>query len=92
MDAWFDDLAKDSAHRLSRRQIFGRIAGGFGMAVLGVFGLSRRGGEAECGNLCVECCRNNFPTHGALFGECVSECQQGEGLCGPIVCPGGQPS
>jgi len=89
MDAWFDNLAKDSAHRLSRRQIFGRLVGGFGMAVLGVFGLTRRARADDCGKLCEECCRNNFPTHGPQFGECVRLCQQGQGLCGPIVCPDG---
>ncbi len=40
MDAWLDNLAKDSANGLSRRQIFGRVAGGFGVAVLAVFGVA----------------------------------------------------
>lgn len=87
MDAWIDTLAKDSAHRLSRRQVFGRIAGGFGMAVLGVFGLARGSKRDNCGRLCEECCKNNFPEGGREYGQCVSLCHQGEGVCGPIVCP-----
>lgn len=87
MDSWLDNLAKDSAHRLSRRQVFGRIAGGFGIAALGVFGFTRRAKAAGCGKLCDECCRNNFPTHGPEFAECVRLCHKGQGVCGPIVCP-----
>jgi hypothetical protein len=88
MDAWFDTLAKDSAHRLSRRQVFGRIAGGFGMAVLGVFGLMRRKPD-DCARLCEECCKNNYPAGSGdkRYGECVSSCHKGEGQCGPLVCP-----
>jgi hypothetical protein len=86
MDAWLDKLAKDSAHQLSRRQVFGRIAGGFGMAVLGAFGLARRATANDCGKLCEECCKNNFPHGGREYGECVSSCHQGEGICG-FVCP-----
>jgi len=89
MDSWLDDLAKDSAHRLSRRQVFGRVAGGFGMAVLSVFGLWRPAAGATCGKVCQECCRNNFPHGGHELGECVRLCHQGEGICGPIVCPQG---
>jgi hypothetical protein len=85
MDAWLDTLAKDSANGLSRRQIFGRVAGGFGFAVLAVCGLRPRAND--CGKLCEECCRNNYPHGGADFGACVSSCHQGQGVCGPIVCP-----
>lgn len=87
MDAWLDNLAKDSAHRLSRRQVFGRIAGGFGVAVLSVFSLGRRDKPGACGQLCEECCKNNFPEGSREYGECVSSCHHGEGICGPIVCP-----
>jgi len=91
MDAWFDSLAKDSAGRLSRRQVFGRIAGGVGMAVFALFGLNGLAKEKDkdCGHLCEECCRNQFPNGGREFGQCVAACQKGEGLCGPIVCPDG---
>jgi hypothetical protein len=87
MDDWFDGLAKDSAQRLSRRQVFGRLAAGAGTALVVMFGLQRFASNKDCGKLCEECCRNNFPSHGPEFGQCVSECQHGEGLCGPIVCP-----
>jgi hypothetical protein len=83
MDAFIDNLAKDSANGLSRRDVFGRIAGGFGAALLGLFAGRR---TTDCGKLCEECCRNNFPHGGADFGACVSSCHQGQGLCGPIVC------
>jgi hypothetical protein len=85
MDAWMDTLAKDSATGLSRRQVFARVAGGFGMAALSVLGFGRR--SKQCGRLCVECCKNNFPQGGREYGECVSSCHKGEGVCGPIVCP-----
>lgn len=87
MDTWLDTLAKDSTNRLSRRQVFGRIAGGFGAAVLGVFGAGRRAKTDNCGRLCEECCKNNFPGGGRALGECISACHRGEGICGPIVCP-----
>jgi hypothetical protein len=86
MDDWFDGLAKDAAHRLSRRQVFGRLAVGAGLAMLSTFGLQRSSGK-DCGKLCLACCRNNFPEGSAEFGECMSSCHHGEGLCGPIVCP-----
>jgi hypothetical protein len=88
MDEWFDGLAKDSANRLSRRQVFGRVAGGLGMALFAVFGLNGLARDKDtCGKLCEECCRNQFPNGGRDFGQCVAQCQKGEGLCGPIVCP-----
>ena len=89
MDAWFDTLAKDSNSRLSRRQVFGRVAGGFGVAVLGLFGFARTVKADNCGKACEECCKNNFPAGSGDkgYGECVSSCHKGEGICGPIVCP-----
>jgi hypothetical protein len=87
-DSWFDTLAKDSARGLSRRQVVGRLLGGTGLAVLAMLGL-RRAAAKDCGKLCEECCHNAFPNGGRDFGQCVSDCQHGEGLCGPIVCPGG---
>jgi hypothetical protein len=88
MDDWFDGLAKDAAKKLSRRQVFGRVAGGLGMALFAAFGLNGLARDKDtCGKLCEECCRNQFPNGGRDFGQCVAACQQGEGLCGPIVCP-----
>ena len=86
MDEWFDGLAKDSARTLSRRQVIGRVAAGMGAAVLAVLGMQAKGNE-NCGRLCVECCKNNFPRGGPEFAECVRQCHDGEGICGPIVCP-----
>ncbi len=88
MDDWFDGLAKDSAQRLSRRQVFARLAAGAATALLGTLGLQRFGSK-DCGKLCQACCRNNFPNGGREFGECISQCHHGEGICGPIVCPDG---
>jgi hypothetical protein len=86
-DDWFDSLAKDSAQGLSRRQVFRRLFGGIGVALLGVVGLSAAGNGKDCGQLCQTCCHNFFPDHGKEYGQCVSDCHQGEGLCGPVVCP-----
>lgn len=84
MDQWLDNLAKDSTHRLSRRQVFGRVAGGFGIAVLGIFGLAPR---AEADNSCVAkfcevCCNNQFPKGGQEKGECIRLCHERQGVCG----------
>jgi hypothetical protein len=88
LDKWFDDLTKDAAQGLSRRQVFGRVTAGAGAVVMALFGL-RRSAASNCGKLCEECCRNNFPHGGRELGECINLCHQGEGLCGPIVCPEG---
>ena len=84
-DNWFDTLAKDSAQGLSRRQVFGRLLGGAGVALLSLVSIG--GAAKDCGKLCEECCHNAFPHGGREYGQCVSDCQHGEGLCGPIVCP-----
>jgi hypothetical protein len=86
MDNWFDGLAKDTARGLSRRQAIGRLAGGMAMAALGLLGI-RQMDSQNCGKLCEECCRNNFPRGGQELGECIRLCHQGQGICGPIVCP-----
>ena len=88
-DKWFDDLAKESAQGLSRRQVFSRLAVSGGALVLALFGVRRAAAADKCGKLCEECCRNNFPRGGPELGECIRLCHQGEGLCGPIVGPEG---
>jgi hypothetical protein len=85
-DEFFDELSKDSARGLSRRQVFARLLGGTGVAALTLLGLSRSSGK-DCGKLCEVCCHNAFPDHGREYGQCMSDCHHGEGLCGPIVCP-----
>ena len=92
MEQWFDDLAKGSTGGLTRRQVFGRIAGGFGVAVLDLFGVPRRAraGDRCVAKVCEECCRTNFPKGGSEKGECVRLCHQRQGVCGPAVtvaCP-----
>lgn len=92
MDQWLDNLAKDSANRLSRRQVFGRVAGGFGVAVLGIFGFARRAkaDESCIAKVCEECCRNQFPKGGQEKGECIRLCHERQGICKPAVdlgCP-----
>ena len=87
-DERFDALARDTAQGLSRRQVFGRLLGGMGLALLSAVGLSSKG-DKECGKLCQECCHNAFPDHGREYGQCISDCQHGQGICGPIVCPEG---
>jgi hypothetical protein len=87
-DQWFDRLAKDSAQGLSRRQVFGRLLGGTGLALVAALGF-RSAADKDCGKLCEECCHNAFPDGGREYGQCVSDCQHGQGLCGPIVCPEG---
>lgn len=88
-DEWFDDLTKRAAQGMSRRQVFARLLGGAGLAGLTLFGLRLRRNTKDCGQLCEVCCHNAFPHGGREFGQCVSDCQHGQGICGPIVCPGG---
>lgn len=85
-DGFFDELSKDTAHGLSRRQVLARLLAGTGLAALSLFGLNRFNGK-DCGKLCEACCHNAFPDHGPEYGQCMSACHHGEGLCGPIVCP-----
>jgi len=87
-DEWFDSLTKSAAQGLTRRQVFTRLLAGTGLAALSTLGL-RRSNNNDCGKLCEECCHNAFPDHGHDYGQCVSDCQHGRGICGPIVCPGG---
>lgn len=89
---WFDALARDSADGLSRRQVFARLLGGGAVAMFSFLAArpsADRSRTKDCGKLCVECCHNAFPDGGRDYGQCVSDCQHGQGLCGPIVCPEG---
>jgi hypothetical protein len=84
-DDWFDALARDSARGLSRRQVFGRLLGGTGLALFSFFGLRDLArNDKDCGNLCHLCCANAYPDRGREYGQCVSDCQHGQGLCGPV--------
>lgn len=82
----FDDLAKAASGAVSRREAFWRLGGGLALALLASLGLT--GAGENCGLLCAQCCSNlNFPPRSPEHGRCVRLCMQGEGPCGPIVCP-----
>src|SRR6187551_2257169 len=56
----FDELARDLARGLSRREALRRVAGGLGCALLAALGLAPRGeaqacapGQIRCAGLCV---------------------------------------
>lgn len=88
MDELFDALAKDASSKLSRRQVFGRFAAGLVTSLIAALGLARA--DNPCGKLCAECCRNlDFPPRSPEHGKCVSDCHNGLGPCGPLVCPQG---
>ena len=88
MDELFDSLAKDASSKLSRRQVFGRFALGLGASVIAIFGLAAP--KNPCAQLCVDCCQNlDFPPRSPEHGKCISQCHEGLGPCGPIVCPDG---
>lgn len=86
----FDQLARDAAAEMPRREAFKRIGGG----LLGVF-LAAVGIKADkptkqetCGKLCAICCSNlDFPPRSEEHGQCIRDCHQGLGPCGPLLCP-----
>ena len=90
MEHRLDTLAKTLSGTLSRREAFRRVGIGLGAAVLVSLGLRAEAAEKnECGKLCAECCVKNLGLRGRELAECMQACHEGEGLCGPIVCPGG---
>ena len=89
MEHRLDTLAKTLSGTLSRREIFRRLGIGLGAAMLASLGLRAEAAE-DCGKLCAECCVKNLGLRGRELAECIQACHAGEGLCGPIVCPGGK--
>lgn len=86
MEKRFDELAKEAAGDLSRRAAFWRIGGGLLTAALASLGLTRSNGD--CGKLCAACCKNlDFPPRSHEHAQCVQDCHEGLGPCGPQVCP-----
>lgn len=86
----FDTLAKDAAGTLPRREVFRRVGGGLLAILLASVGLSAD--SDSCGKLCAVCCKaQDFPPRSAEFAQCIVDCHRGEGTCGPIVCPKGEP-
>jgi hypothetical protein len=86
----FDQLARDAARELPRREAFKRIGGGLLGVFLAAVGLKAdKPSRAEtCGKLCAICCGNlDFPPRSEAYGQCIRDCHQGLGPCGPLVCP-----
>ena len=84
----FDKLAKDAAADLPRRELFRLVGGGLLGILLASIGLSAD--NDKCGKICAICCKNlDFPPRSKEFGECIRDCHEGKGPCGPIVCPQG---
>ena len=80
----FDQLAKDAAADLPRRQAFRIVGGALLGVVLAAVGLSAD--KDKCEKACNECCKNlDFPPRSQEHGKCMSECHQGRGVCGPAV-------
>ena len=81
----FDKLARDAAAEMPRREAFRRIGGGLLGIVLASVGLAAR---SDCGKLCAVCCNNlDFPPRSKEHGQCIKDCHEGRGPCGPLVCP-----
>ena len=90
MGVRFDKLAKDAAIDLPRREAFRRIGGGLLGVFLAAVGLKadKPTKEETCGKLCAICCSNlDFPPRSEAHGQCIRDCHQGRGPCGPLVCP-----
>ena len=79
MDELLDKLAKDTASGISRRQAFRRFGWGVGAAMLAAFGFKRVSADSCIPKCCTELCKS-FNTPGKSRGQCISECQQGEGV------------
>ena len=80
----FDELAKDLARGVSRREALRRLGGGLlGAAVAAVgLGLGKATADGKGkGEACVDCC-NAITPRPHPFGDCVSACVHGQGVCG----------
>jgi hypothetical protein len=87
----FDKLAKDAAADLPRRELFRLVGGGLLGILLASVGLSAD--KNNCGRLCAICCQNlDLPPRSEEFARCIRDCHNGEGPCGPIVCPKDDPT
>jgi len=79
MDELLDKLAKDTASGISRRQAFRRFGWGVAVSVFGALGLTHAAADDCIPKCCTELCKS-FNTPGKSRGQCVSECQQGDGV------------
>ena len=85
----FDALAKEAAGDLPRRQWFKQIGGGLFAIMLASVGLAAD--RENCGRLCAICCNNlDFPPRSQEHAQCIKDCHEGKGPCGPLVCPDGR--
>jgi hypothetical protein len=79
MDELFDKLAKDTAAGISRRQAFSRFGLGVFVAALAAVGFKKVSADSCIPKCCTELCKS-FNTPGKDRGQCISECQQGDGV------------
>jgi hypothetical protein len=80
MEELFDQLAKDAARGVSRRQLVGRFGWGVAAAVFAALGVMRaRAADGSCVPQCCETLCRSFDT-GQARGQCIAECMRGEGI------------
>ena len=85
----FDSLSRDAASgTLKRRELFLRIGGGLAGVLLMSLKLTAK---SDCGKLCAACCGNlDFPPRSNEHAQCIKDCHEGRGPCGPLVCRDGK--
>ena len=79
MESRFDQLAKDLARGVSRREALRRLGGGLATAMLASLGVGRawgQGGSNSCNNFC-----NSIFPPGADRDKCRSDASAGKGIC-----------
>lgn len=87
----FDELAKDLARGVSRREALRRLGGGMAGAMLASLGVGRAWGQGNSD--CAHFCDSVYPP-GRQRGECKSDAAHGQGICqqcGPAAPPGHGP-
>lgn len=77
MDELFDDLAKDAARGVSRRQMFRRFGWGVAAALVGGLGRTRVEADSCVPKCCVTFCQSADLPPGNDRGKCISDCMRG---------------
>jgi len=78
----FDEMAKDLANGMSRRQAIRRVGAGLAGAMLASLGLAKawsKDDDDDEPETCEDYCRKVVginPSHEKQFGKCVSNCEQ----------------